>query len=65
MSTPAHAGRGKALIPLGALATIKIVEGPAMIKSENGVLLNTSRSTSADATLSVSWTRRSGSWPRK
>ncbi len=40
MSTPAHAGRGKALIPLAALATIKIVEGPAMIKSENGRLLN-------------------------
>jgi Cu(I)/Ag(I) efflux system membrane protein CusA/SilA len=40
MSAPAHAGRGKALIPLSALATIKIVEGPAMIKSENGRLLN-------------------------
>ena len=40
MSTPAHAGQGKALIPLSVLATIKIVEGPAMIKSENGRLLN-------------------------
>ncbi|HTU26157.1 MAG TPA: efflux RND transporter permease subunit, partial [Pirellulales bacterium] len=39
-ATPAHAGKGKSLIPLGALASIKIVEGPAMIKSENGRLLN-------------------------
>jgi Cu/Ag efflux pump CusA len=39
-AVPAHAGRGKPLIPLGALATVKIVEGPAMIKSENGRLLN-------------------------
>ncbi len=40
MSTPAHAVKGKALIPLGAIASVKIVEGPAMIKSENGRLLN-------------------------
>ncbi|HEX4142312.1 MAG TPA: efflux RND transporter permease subunit [Pirellulales bacterium] len=39
-ATPAHAGKGKTLIPLGVLASIKIVEGPAMIKSENGRLLN-------------------------
>ncbi len=39
-STPAHAVRGKALIPLSALASIKIVEGPAVIKSENGRLMN-------------------------
>jgi Cu(I)/Ag(I) efflux system membrane protein CusA/SilA len=39
-ASPAHAGKGKTLIPLGALAEIKIVEGPAMIKSENGQLLN-------------------------
>ncbi len=38
--TPAHGGNGKTLIPLGVLADIKIVEGPAMIKSENGQLLN-------------------------
>jgi Cu(I)/Ag(I) efflux system membrane protein CusA/SilA len=37
---PEHAGRGQALIPLGAVATVRIVEGPAMIKSENGRLLN-------------------------
>jgi Cu(I)/Ag(I) efflux system membrane protein CusA/SilA len=36
---PPHAG-GKPLIPLSAVADIKIVEGPAMIKSENGRLLN-------------------------
>ena len=31
---------GRPLIPLSALAEIRIVEGPAMIKSENGRLLN-------------------------
>jgi Cu(I)/Ag(I) efflux system membrane protein CusA/SilA len=39
-AAPAHAGRGSALIPLSALADVRIVEGPAMIKSENGRLLN-------------------------
>jgi Cu(I)/Ag(I) efflux system membrane protein CusA/SilA len=39
-ATPGHAMSGKRLIPLGALAGIRIVEGPAMIKSENGRLLN-------------------------
>lgn len=37
---PSHAGRGRPLIPLSAVADVKIVEGPAMIKSENGRLLN-------------------------
>jgi len=36
----AHSARGRALIPLSALAKVKIVEGPAMIKSEDGRLLN-------------------------
>jgi Cu/Ag efflux pump CusA len=40
MARPLHAGKGEALIPLSAVADIKIVEGPAMIKSENGRLLN-------------------------
>ncbi|MBS0262416.1 MAG: efflux RND transporter permease subunit, partial [Planctomycetes bacterium] len=39
-ATPGHAIAGKRLIPLGALADVKVVEGPAMIKSENGRLLN-------------------------
>ena len=39
-ATPAHASRGKPLIPLSSMATVQIVEGPAMIKSENGRLLN-------------------------
>ena len=39
-ATPPHAAKGKVQIPLGAVATVKIVEGPAMIKSENGRLLN-------------------------
>ena len=39
-ATPPHAARGNVLIPLDAVATVKIVEGPAMIKSENGRLLN-------------------------
>jgi copper/silver efflux system protein len=37
---PSHAKRGTRLIPLSAVADIHIVEGPAMIKSENGRLLN-------------------------
>jgi copper/silver efflux system protein len=39
-AAPAHAGRGSASIPLSAVADVRIVEGPAMIKSENGRLLN-------------------------
>jgi Cu(I)/Ag(I) efflux system membrane protein CusA/SilA len=39
-AVPEHAGRGSALIPLSAVADVRIVEGPAMIKSENGRLLN-------------------------
>jgi len=38
--SPTHASRGKLFIPLSAVADVKIVEGPAMIKSENGELLN-------------------------
>ena len=39
-TTPPHAQRGKRFIPLSALAKIHVVEGPAMIKSENGSLLS-------------------------
>ena len=39
-ATPGHAIAGKPLIPLGALADVRVVEGPAMIKSEDGRLLN-------------------------
>jgi Cu(I)/Ag(I) efflux system membrane protein CusA/SilA len=39
-SAPEHAGANRTLIPLAAVAEVKIVEGPAMIKSENGALLN-------------------------
>jgi copper/silver efflux system protein len=39
-ASPAHAIKGKPFIPLSTVADIKIVEGPAMIKSENGRLLN-------------------------
>ncbi|HMF19455.1 MAG TPA: efflux RND transporter permease subunit, partial [Gemmataceae bacterium] len=35
-----HAAAGTPLIPLSALANIKIVEGPAMIRSENSKLLS-------------------------
>lgn len=37
---PGHANRRALMVPLGALADVRIVEGPAMIKSENGRLLN-------------------------
>ena len=39
-AAPGHAVRGKSLIPLAMVADVKIVEGPAMIKSENGMLRN-------------------------
>jgi len=39
-ATPAHAAKGTSPIPLSAVANVRIVEGPAMIKSENGRLLN-------------------------
>ncbi|MFO0899067.1 MAG: efflux RND transporter permease subunit [Pirellulales bacterium] len=39
-ASPAHAAGGTPLIPLSAVADVRIVEGPAMIKSENGRLLN-------------------------
>lgn len=35
-----HSARGKNPIPLRAVADVRIVEGPAMIKSENGRLYN-------------------------
>ncbi|MBC7818786.1 MAG: efflux RND transporter permease subunit, partial [Planctomycetaceae bacterium] len=38
--TPQHALSGRSVIPLSVVADIQIVEGPAMIKSENGRLLN-------------------------
>lgn len=39
-ATPAHAAKSTSPIPLSAVANVRIVEGPAMIKSENGRLLN-------------------------
>ncbi len=39
-ASPAHSAKGKILIPLSALADVKLVEGPAVIKSEDGRLLN-------------------------
>ncbi|MDB5342375.1 MAG: cusA 1, partial [Schlesneria sp.] len=39
-ASPGHSISGRPLIPLSAVADVKIVEGPAMIKSENGRLLN-------------------------
>jgi Cu/Ag efflux pump CusA len=35
-----HAARGKRLVPLTAVADVRITEGPAVVKSENGRLLN-------------------------
>jgi Cu(I)/Ag(I) efflux system membrane protein CusA/SilA len=40
-ASPEHAGKGRPLIPLSAVADVRIVEGPSMIRSENGRLLNT------------------------
>ena len=35
-----HSAKGKRLIPLKAVADVRITEGPAVIKAENGQLLN-------------------------
>ncbi len=35
-----HSAKGKRFIPLAAVASVRITEGPAVIKSENGQLLN-------------------------
>jgi Cu/Ag efflux pump CusA len=35
-----HAATGKRLLPLTAVAAVRVTEGPAVIKSENGRLLN-------------------------
>ncbi len=39
-AVPQHAATGKRLIPLTAVADVRITEGPAVIKGENGRLLN-------------------------
>jgi Cu(I)/Ag(I) efflux system membrane protein CusA/SilA len=39
-AAPGHGPRGKPALPLSALARVRVVEGPAMIRSENGRLLN-------------------------
>ncbi|HJT30799.1 MAG TPA: efflux RND transporter permease subunit, partial [Pirellulales bacterium] len=39
-ASPGHAARGKPLIPLSAVADVRVAGGPAMIKSENSQLLN-------------------------
>ncbi|MFO0789710.1 MAG: efflux RND transporter permease subunit [Pirellulales bacterium] len=39
-AAPAHAATANPLIPLSAVADVRIVEGPAMIRSENGRLMN-------------------------
>jgi Cu/Ag efflux pump CusA len=40
VTPPPHETNKQPLIPLSAVADVRIVEGPAMIKSENGRLLN-------------------------
>jgi Cu(I)/Ag(I) efflux system membrane protein CusA/SilA len=40
VTTSVHAANQQPLIPLSAVADVRITEGPAMIKSENGRLLN-------------------------
>jgi Cu(I)/Ag(I) efflux system membrane protein CusA/SilA len=39
-ASPAHSPQSKGPVPLGAVADVRLIEGPAMIKSENGRLLN-------------------------
>ena len=37
---PEHTAKGRRLIPLTAVADVRVTEGPAVIKSENGQLVN-------------------------
>lgn len=37
---PEHAAKGRRLIPLTAVADVRVTEGPAVVKGENGRLLN-------------------------
>ncbi len=62
-SAPLHAGANRMLIPLSAVAEIRIVEGPAVIKSEDGALLNYVTLNVRGATSWVLSTRPSASWP--
>jgi Cu(I)/Ag(I) efflux system membrane protein CusA/SilA len=39
-AAPGHTARGARLVPLTSVADVRIVEGPAVVKSENGRLLN-------------------------
>ncbi len=39
-ASPGHANQASSVVPLSAVARVRIVDGPAMIKSENGRLLN-------------------------
>ncbi|MCI0738776.1 MAG: efflux RND transporter permease subunit [Gemmataceae bacterium] len=39
-AAPGHAAKGTPLIPLASLATVRIVEGPSMIRSEDSKLVN-------------------------
>ena len=39
-AVPGHAATGRPLIPVASVADVRIVEGPAVVKSENGRLLN-------------------------
>jgi len=55
------AGQGGAVqVPLSAVADVRVVEGPATIRSENGQLMNYVTLTSAAAIWSASSRRRSG-----
>jgi Cu(I)/Ag(I) efflux system membrane protein CusA/SilA len=38
---PGHASRERVLVPLEAVADVRVTEGPAVVRSENGRLLNT------------------------
>ncbi len=40
VAAPTHAATTNPLIPLSAVANVRIVEGPAMIRSENGEVMN-------------------------
>ena len=52
-------------VPLSEVAEVRVVEGPATIKSENGLLRNyVRRERRTTATLPTSWPRPARRWPK-
>ncbi|HEX2493959.1 MAG TPA: hypothetical protein VHK24_09300 [Steroidobacter sp.] len=54
-----RATEGAVVLPLAALADVRVVTGPPMIKNENGMLVGYVYADIASAILADGWTTRS------